>query len=78
MPLMMFWLVQQVCINYLEQSNEQVDRLNPHVHVRAVVELLPDVLHEPAVARFTEHPLCGRAPLPQQHQHILVGTAVDD
>lgn len=57
---------------YFEEPHEQDHRQVLHVHVLAAVELVFDGPHGLAVGRLAEHALGGRAPLPQQHQHVLV------
>lgn len=61
---------------YFEEPDEQNDRLALHVDLQAAVELISDVSHVLAVARFPKHSLCGWASLPQQHQHLLVNDVV--
>ena len=56
---------------YLEQRDEEHHGQPLQVHLLAHVQLLPELPGDPAVARPAEHPLCGRALPPQQHQHDL-------
>lgn len=57
---------------YLQQADEQNDRLGLQVHLQAAVELLSDVLHVLVVTWFPKHSLSGWPSLPQQHQQLLV------
>lgn len=63
-----------VCsVTYFEESDQQMDLLTLEVHICAVIQLLPEVLHEPSVARLPKHSLRRRAPLLQQQQQVLMG-----